>query len=178
MCSWPCGSCCRSSLQQARSTSATRPNRMLRLTDTADLGVLYDAEAARYAEAGGHCLEVVTREVFVGFYEGCPSIGFEADGRPIGGILFDGEQAHIAVLPSHHGRWALLLKPALDWLFSLRDEILVEVERDNTRCLRFLDRHGWPRVAEAGDDVVYRLSRQGGHRKTAYPFSGLRHRPS
>jgi hypothetical protein len=152
---------------------------MLRLTDAADLGVMYDAEAVRYADPSGNdCLPALTRDAFVAFYEGCPSIGFEADGQPIGGILFDGAQAHIAVLPSHHGRWALLFKPALDWLFSLRDEILVEVERDNTRCLRFLDRHGWPRVGETEDDIVYRLFRQGGQRKTAYPFPGLRRRPS
>lgn len=150
---------------------------MLRLTEAADLGVMYDADAARHAETGAF-LEVVTRDAFVDFYEGCPSIGFEADGQPIGGILFDGEQAHIAVLPSHHGRWALLLKPALDWLFSLQTDILVEVERDNKRCLRFLDRHGWPRVGETEDDIVYRLAPQGGQRKTAYPFTGLRHRPS
>jgi hypothetical protein len=150
---------------------------MLRLTQEADLGVMYDADAARYADAGSECLQVVTRDAFVSFYQGCPSIGFEADGQAIGGILFDGEQAHIAVLPSHHGRWALLLKPALDWLFSLQAEILVEVERDNTRCLRFLDRHGWPRVGETEDDIVFRLVPQDGQRKTAYPFSGLRHRP-
>jgi hypothetical protein len=152
---------------------------MLRLTEPADLGVIYDADAARYAQAGqADRLALVTRETFLRFYEGCPSIGFEADGQPIGGILFDGEQAHIAVLPSHHGRWALLLKPALDWLFTLRAEILVEVERDNAPCLRFLDRHGWARVGETEDDFVYLLTAQGGRRKTAYPFAGLRRRPS
>jgi hypothetical protein len=148
---------------------------MLRLTERADLGVMYDAEASRLRQAADTgCLQVVTREAFLSFYEGCPSVGFESDGAPIGGILFDGEQAHIAVLPSHHGRWALLLKPALEWLFTLCPEILVEVERDNTRCLRFLDRHGWPRVGETEDDYVYRLTAQGGRRKTAYPFPGLR----
>jgi hypothetical protein len=121
---------------------------------------------------------VVTREAFLRFYADSPSVGFESNGAPIGGILFDGEQAHIAVLPSHHGRWALLLKPALEWLFTLRPEILVEVERDNARCLRFLDRHGWPRVGETADDFVYRLTAQGGHRKTAYPYRGRRAAPS
>jgi GNAT superfamily N-acetyltransferase len=150
---------------------------MLKLTEPADLGTMYDAESARYREAGdGSCLQVVTREAFLNFYEGCPSIGFEDDGMPIGGILFDGEQAHIAVLPSYHGRWALLLKPALDWLFTLQAEILVEVERDNARCLRFMDRHGWPRVGETDDDIVYRLVPQGGRRKTAYPYAGPRGR--
>lgn len=141
---------------------------MLTLTDRADLGVFYDADAHRYgAQDYAH---TVTRERFAHFYADCPSIGFEDDGQPIGGILFDGEEAHIAVLPSHHGRWALLLKPALQWLFTLRPAITVAVEQDNIRCLRFLDRHGWQRVGERDGDVLYRLVPQGGTRKTAYPF--------
>lgn len=148
---------------------------MLKLTERADLGVLYDADALR--PGSGRYAGAVTRERFAAFYAQCPSIGFEADGRPIGGILFDGEEAHIAVLPSHHGRWALLLKPALEWLFALRADITVAVEHDNDRCLRFLDRHGWQRVGERGDDVLYRLVPQGGTRKTAYPYRrGLRRR--
>lgn len=141
---------------------------MLTLTDRADLGVFYDADAHRYGARG--YADTVTRERFAHFYADCPSIGFEDDGRPIGGILFDGEEAHIAVLPSHHGRWALLLKPALQWLFTLRQDITVAVEQDNARCLRFLDRHGWQRVGERDGDVLYRLVPQGGTRKTAYPF--------
>ncbi|CAM4121032.1 GNAT family N-acetyltransferase [Paracidovorax anthurii] len=141
---------------------------MLRLTDRADLGVFYDADSLRYGAQG--YADAVTRERFADFYTDCPSIGFEADGKPIGGILFDGEEAHIAVLPAYHGRWALLLKPALQWLFSLQREITVAVERDNLRCLRFLDRHGWPRSGERDDDILYRLVPQGGTRKTAYPF--------
>ncbi|WP_026433884.1 GNAT family N-acetyltransferase [Paracidovorax oryzae] len=141
---------------------------MLKLTDRVDLGVFYDADAARYGDQG--YTETVTRERFAAFYADCPSIGFEADGQPIGGILFDGEEAHIAVLPSHHGRWALLLKPALAWLFALQPGITVAVERNNTRCLRFLDRHGWQRAGERDGDLLYRLEPQGGTRKTAYPF--------
>lgn len=142
---------------------------MLKLTEKADLAVLYEADVARYRAASeDRFTRAVTKDVFTSFYATCPSIGFEQDGQPIGGIIFDGEEAHIAVLPSHHGRWALLLKPALQWLFSLKDEILVEVERDNDRALAFMDRHGWERVQELPDDIVYRLVPQGGTRKTAY----------
>ncbi|MDA8457429.1 GNAT family N-acetyltransferase [Acidovorax sp. GBBC 3334] len=148
---------------------------MLRLTDRVDLGVFYDADALRYGAQG--YADAVTRERFAGFYADCPSIGFEADGRAIGGILFDGEEAHIAVLPNYHGRWAILLKPALQWLFTLQPEITVAVERDNARCLRFLDRHGWPRTGERDDDILYRLAPQGGSRKTAYPFRRRAHIP-
>ena len=151
----------------------------LTLTPRADLEVFYEADAQRWRERRPHVLNVVDREAFVRFYLNAPSIGFAADGRPIGGIVFDGEQAHIAVLPQWHGRWALLMKPALQWLFRLKREIVVEVEADNERCLRFLDRHGWPRIGAAGEGVRFLLTPLDGRRKTAYPFpSTARPRPA
>lgn len=147
----------------------------LRLTDRADLAVFYEADAQQYA-AGAAATRVVSREVFMAFYAGCPSVGFEMDGRPIGGLLFDGSSAHIAVLRAYHGRWALLLKPALAWLFSLQPEVIVHVEADNETCHRFLQRHRWERLYEVDGTVAYRVTPQGGTRKTAYPF-GLEARP-
>lgn len=150
---------------------------MLKMTPQADLAVFYEADAVRYREnPESRATQVVTQAVFCEFYAGCPSIGFELDGEPIGGVVFDGEQAHIAVLPKYHGRWALLLKPAVEWLLSLKREVLVEVERDNLRCLRFMERSGWQQVRTADDAIVYRIAPQGGTRKTEYPFPGLRSR--
>jgi GNAT superfamily N-acetyltransferase len=143
----------------------------LRLAPQADLDVFYAADAARYAVSDRAELDVVTREVFIEFYRNCPSIGFEADGRPIGGIIFDGEEAHIAVLPQYHGRWAALLKPALEWLFSLRDEIVVEIERDNTVCMDFMKRNRWQCLDADDETARFRMTAQGGQRKTPYPFS-------
>lgn len=148
---------------------------MLKLTHPADLGVLYEADSHRYRQ--GLALstgDLLSREAFVAFYAGCPSIGFERAGQPIGGILFDGEQAHIAVLPQHHGHWALLLKPALHWLFEMRREILVKVEAGNPACLRFMQRSGWERLGEEGDDVLFLLRPQNGRRKTEYEYLGPR----
>jgi len=150
---------------------------MLTMTPQADLGVFYEADALRYREdPRSRATQVVTREVFCAFYAGCPSIGFALDGEPIGGVVFDGEQAHIAVLPQYHGRWALLLKPAVEWLLGLKREVLVEVERDNARCLRFMERSGWQRVQATDDSIVFRIAAQGGTRKTEYPYPGLRAR--
>jgi GNAT superfamily N-acetyltransferase len=144
---------------------------MLRLTHPADLGVLYAADRQRYLQGlavpGGR---MPTCEEFQACYAGCPSVGFERDGQAIGGILFDGEQAHIAVLPEHHGHWALLLKPALQWLFALQRDMLVHVEAANPVCLRFMQRSGWERVGVRGDDIVFRLRPQAGQRKTEYPY--------
>jgi hypothetical protein len=147
---------------------------MLKMTCRADLAVFYEADAVRYRNnPHSRATQVITQEVFCAFYADCPSIGFEMDGVPIGGVVFDGEQAHIAVLPQYHGRWALLLKPALEWLFSLKREVVVEVERDNARCLRFMERSGWQHLRTTDDAVFYRIGPQGGTRKTEYPFHGL-----
>lgn len=132
----------------------------LRLAPRADLAVYYAADSARYRKPGCDILEQVTPAVFAARYGGCPSIGFECDGQPIGGILFDGQTAHIAVLPAWHGRWALLLRPALDWLFGLKPEILAEVEADNTVCLDFMRRNGWPEVSRRGAWIIYRMTKQ------------------
>lgn len=149
----------------------------LRLTGQADLAVFYEADAQQYP-AGSPETEVVSKEAFIEFYAGCPSVGFELDGQPIGGLLFDGTSAHIAVLSAYHGRWALLLKPALAWLFSLQPEVIVHVDRRNETCQRFLLRHRWERlhVDEEDGTVAFRLTPQGGSRKTGYPF-GRERRP-
>ena len=126
------------------------------LTPRVDLAVFHAADAARYRGTGGeHMLQAVDVETFTAFYADRPSCGFACDGVPIGGILFDGSQAHIAVLPQHHGRWAFLFEPALDWLFSCQPEMTVEIERDNLPALRFLQRYGWhPAPTPDGTDTT------------------------
>jgi hypothetical protein len=130
------------------------------LAPRADLGVFYEADAPRYRAAHPEVLDLVTKEVFTVFYEKCPSIGFAFDNAPIGGIIFDGRQAHIAVLPAWHGRWAHLLRPALDWLFGLAPEILVDVECENSVCIEFMRRNGWPALREANGWITYRMTPQ------------------
>lgn len=144
----------------------------LRLTPQADLDVFYEADCLRYA-ARPEITARVTREAFARFYAGCPSRGIECDGRAIGGVIFDGREAHIAVLPAWHGRWGLMLKPLLHWLFGLRPEVIVRVEADNPLVQRFMDRSGWQRLGVDDDgDIVYRMTPQHGTRKTDRPFRG------
>ena len=114
------------------------------LTPQAALDVLYRAEVARYADPLNTGAAPFSFEAFTAVFSGCPTIGFAFDGQPIGGMLFDGEQAHIAVLAEHHGRWAHLFRPACQWLFSLKAEIFVEIENYNTTALVFMNRNGWP----------------------------------
>jgi hypothetical protein len=127
---------------------------MLTLAEGADLRTLYDAEMARYR--GTSVEQVVTFERYRALYGHCRSLGFFDDGLPIGGVIFDGEAAHIAVLAAYHGRWGLLLPRAVQWLFTLADEIRVGVEADNERCLRFMARCGWQQVdTDAMGDPVF-----------------------
>lgn len=133
----------------------------LSLAARADLNVYYEAEMARYRTLGEHgqkMLQIVTLERFIDFFNACPSIGFEYDGKPIGGMIFDGEEAHVAVLPDYHGRWALLWEPALDWVFSIKQEIHVKVEAFNDTCIAFMERNGWPAIDRVGDFIVYRMT--------------------
>ena len=115
------------------------------LEPEADLAVMYAADTARYP-AGSAVLQKITPEAFRRFYAGCPSRGFAFDGRPIGGMVFDGQEAHLAVLAEHHGRWARLLAPSLEWLFSLKTELCIEIEADNRITLAFMERNGWQRI--------------------------------
>lgn len=134
----------------------------LRLTDRADLGVIYDATCRRHQpnEWEKMTAGVVTRDVFIAhcIAKNFPTLGFECDGKPIGGLIFDGNAAHLEVLPEYHGRWGLLWKRALEWIFSHKDPILVKIDIGNEKCVRFMDRNNWPRVAVDAEFITYEMS--------------------
>jgi len=132
---------------------------MLRLTERVDIDVYYDADSTQY---DARTLAVVTREVFRRFYAGCPSVGFEADGRPIGGVIFDGDVPHIAVLPEWRGRWGRLMRPMLRWLYGLKPEILIHVDDDNAALCAFVRHCGWPQVGRAPGGAIHRMTPEGG----------------
>lgn len=132
----------------------------LHIVGKADLDVYYEAESARYdpallARFG------VNKEVFVACYGHCPSIGFAADGKPIGGVLIDGDRLHIAVLSEYYGRWAFLLRPTLQRCFAFGDRFFADIEIDNDRCLRFMDAVLWRRVKCTETHVTYEIANYG-----------------
>lgn len=134
------------------------------LTDKADLGVCYDITRMQHSAEEWQKLThgLVTREVFIRYCteQGFDSLGFSHVGKPIGGVVFDGQVAHVAVLPEHHGRWGSLLKKALAWTFSHKDPIEVKIYASNEKALRFMDRHNWPRIHADENFVTYRMSSQ------------------
>lgn len=131
-----------------------------RLTEKADLDVMFEAEAANYKDNPKFLQHYDDlKKQFIEYYANCPSRGFEIDGKQVGGTIYDGKQVHVAVLPEYYGRWGLLLKPGLDWVFSIKDPMLVEVDVNNEKCLRFLDRNKWRRVKETDKKITYELTR-------------------
>jgi hypothetical protein len=130
----------------------------LQLSPSADLEVIYAADVARYAGSALDPSRHVTLEQFRAYYHGCPSIGFACDGRPIGGMLLDGRQLHMAVLSEFHGRWTWLWRPALEWLFTQVPQAVAAIEADNHRCLELFDRSGWPRQCERDGRVIYLMT--------------------
>lgn len=137
--------------------------RKLRLTKQADFGVIFDALAKRYpadkwkeATLGFPADEA--RETFISFCERCPSVGFEYDGKPIGGMMFDGNEAHLEVLPEYHGRWGALWRPTLAWLFAIQDPIFVRVEIDNEKCHHFMARNNWRRMKADEKFITYEMT--------------------
>ena len=133
----------------------------LKITPSVDLNIFYTADSAKHDAA---TLAIVTREAFIRFFDGCPSIGFESDGVPFGGVIFDGEKPHIAVLPEWQGRWGPLLRPALRWLYTHSADMVVPVYDDNWPLRRFIERCGWPVVGRQVGAALHRLTPMGARR--------------
>lgn len=129
----------------------------LRMTDKADLKVYYDADIRMYDRAW-MAAHGFTEEAFIARYRDCPSVGFEQGGIPFGGVILDGNDFHIAILPEFHGKWGALLRPALAWLFSQRSEVRARVHRPNRQGLRFFRRLGAKLVESDGNFLIFSLS--------------------
>ncbi|WP_211474790.1 GNAT family N-acetyltransferase [Collimonas humicola] len=129
----------------------------LRLSDKADLSVYYDADKLQF-DAGWAERTGVSKAVFMAAFADHPSRGFEKDGVQFGGVIFDGKEVHVAVLPEFYGRWAILMKPALAWLFSLQEVINVRVDVGNARFHRFAQRCKWPAAMDGSEHVIYTVS--------------------
>lgn len=140
----------------------------LRLTERVDLDCYYDLDIER---ADDGVRRTITRDVFRAFYAHAASVGFECDGRPIGGVIFDGTSAHIAVHPDFFGLWGRLLQPMLTWLFGLRSEIVVQLESSNYKAIAFLERCGWNRIRECEAEVYFLITSDGAHPLVQYAAS-------
>ena len=131
----------------------------LSVVEPADCELLYDIDALRYDEQWmiEHKIE---RHQIVSVMQSYRSLGFLYDGKPIGGVMYDGKEAHMAVLPEYHGRWGFLLKPMMEWLFAIKEPMQASVEISNTHCVRFMDRNKWRRVASNDKYITFEARRR------------------
>lgn len=146
------------------------------LAEQADLGLMYDITHALYEPDEWQRITrgFLTREVFV---QACadfkvPSLGFCRRGEPIGGVMYDGDSVHIAVLPEFHGRWATLWPRTLAWVLRLKDPMPVAVDVRNAKCLRFLERNNFRRIKTGETHITFELSSQAPPHRMRHAVAG------
>lgn len=128
----------------------------MKITDTPDLSVMYQAEKESDKELFTQIS--LTQEEYVRLISKYPAIGFEIDGKCIGGIVVRHNKIHLSVLPEYHGKWGWLFTPAFKWAFSLSDPLYAIVSRDNDKVLRFIRRHDWELIDEQGSTMIFKLT--------------------
>jgi RimJ/RimL family protein N-acetyltransferase len=121
----------------------------LKILDKADFGVIYEAELLTLG-ADWFKSRNLTKERMIEIFEktDCRSLGFEIDGKSIGGILLLGNELHIAILPEYFGKWGLLWKHAVKWVFAQTQTVYGYIPTWNTRCIRFAEKARWRRIGE------------------------------
>jgi GNAT superfamily N-acetyltransferase len=116
---------------------------IMRLVDKVNLGLMYDIELPTI---NPELRKAVTRELFIEYYLNAPSLGFEVDDQCVGGVLLKDKCFHIAVLPAFHGKWALLYRDVLEWVFKQEYPAYGLVNANNQKSLRFCERSGWEKI--------------------------------
>lgn len=137
-----------------------------------DLEVLYRAELPCWPE---EVQKRMNKDEYIARFSKLPSIGFEVDGRCVGGVVMEGEFIHISLLPEYHSRFAFAYHEALEWVFTQADPVYAHVWAGNKKCLSFCEHSGWERVDtifneihlyRSTPDLVQRLRNRSRHRKT------------
>jgi GNAT superfamily N-acetyltransferase len=129
---------------------------MMRLLPSADFGVMYQAEKETDKDL---FLQIdLTEKEYTAIASKYPSIGFEIDGKCVGGMFVRAKKIHLSVLPEYHGQWGWLFTPAFKWAFSVSDPLYAYVSRENEKVLRFIRRHDWKQVNEIDSTIIFELT--------------------
>ena len=135
----------------------------MRLLDRADFSVLYQSE--REAEKELFEQFDITESEYITLASKNPSIGFEIDGKCIGGMFINKDKLHLSVLPDYHGKWGFLFTPAFKWAFSVTDPLRAIVSENNKKVIQFIERHDWQLTDKKGSSLIYLLT----DKTTRYP---------
>lgn len=132
----------------------------VRLTNKVDLEVYFEADVSRFDSEWIH-EQGLSKERFIEYMSNCPSMGFEINGKPVGGAIFNHwvKEVHVAVLPEYQGRWGTLIAPTFKWLFSMHDFFYASVDQGNMKCIRFHDHIGSERIREDAKWIRYKVTR-------------------
>lgn len=128
----------------------------MRLLPRADFEVMYHAE--RESDKEMFRFFNLTLDEYIKLVSKYPSVGFEIDGRNVGGMFVRKNRIHLSVQPDYHGKWGWLFTPAFKWAFSVSDPLYAIVSRENEKVLRFIRRHDWKQIDEQGSTVVFELT--------------------
>jgi len=128
----------------------------MRLLNKVNSEVMYEAEMA--SEKQLSCEFGLGKEDYCKAMDLLPSVGFEVDGRCVGGLVLNGQKLHLSVLPEYHGRWGQLFSPAFKWAFAQNDPLYAIVSRDNEKVLRFIRRHDWHLVSANHSTMLFKLT--------------------
>jgi hypothetical protein len=99
-----------------------------------------------------------SRQTYLSKLTELPSVGYQHDGKDIGGAVLIGNKLHLAVTKQHKGLWAFLLKPTLSWAFSHYNPLIVCISSNNYSAIRLLDATSF-RFVESKDGMnTYEIS--------------------
>jgi len=135
----------------------------MKLLNKTDFSVMYQAELESDKDLFN--MLSLTEEDYVSLASKYPSIGFEIDGKCVGGMFIRQDHLHLSVLPEYHGRWGFLFTPAFKWAFSVTDPLKAVVSVNNDKIIRFIERHDWKLIDQQGSTLLYLFTDQ----TTRYP---------
>ena len=121
-----------------------------------DLSVMYHAEQLSDKDLFKQIN--LTESDYIRLTKDFPSIGFEIDGKCVGGMIVRNNRIHLSVLPDYHGKWGWLFTPAFKWAFAVNDPLYAYVSRDNEKVLRFIRRHDWKKVNQIQSTIIFELT--------------------
>lgn len=102
------------------------------------------------------------RDLFCSALRRCPMIGLYDGDKAIGAIVFEGDRAHIAVLPQHRRRWltkAIGLAILRAWFANI-ELATTRVAIDNLVARRFIERVGFRLVLQQDGFATYEATRK------------------
>lgn len=87
------------------------------------------------------------------------SIGFEHEGKPVGGAIIDkNDFFHIAVLPEYYGRIGFVFYKSLKWAFSQSNTLYGLIDYRNERAVSLVTKQKFPVIWNNGTFFLHKMT--------------------